>query len=230
MGLDLYSKVEPYLGFGDEVKELHKLFFEIVTEIKPKRLLDLGCGQGDFMLSLPKMIDIKGIDLSAEQVLVCKEKGLNAEAIDIANLDESFDAITATFDVLNYVPKDNLLIFIKHIYDRLEEGGYLIFDVNTQFAFEEIVTGAIVIDEDDKFITIDANYEEPDLKTQITLFTKDNDESFIKEQDHITQHFHSQEFLKQSLEKVGFDVEAMREFYLFGFDMPDKLIFICKKD
>ena len=230
MGLDLYSKVEPYLGFDDEVKELHKLFFEIVSEIKPKKLLDLGCGQGDFMLSLPKKIEIKGIDLSAEQVQVCKEKGLNAQLIDIEDLHEKFDTITATFDVLNYVPKTNLSTFIKHIYDSLEKGGYLVFDVNSKFAFEEIVTGAIVIDEDDKFITVDANYEEPDLKTRITLFTKEADDSFTKETDSITQHFHSKEFLKKTLKKVGFDVEAVREFYLFGYDEPDKLIFICKKD
>lgn len=230
MGLDLYSKVEPYLGFSDEVKHLHQLFFDIVDEIKPKTLLDLGCGQGDFMLSLPKKIDIKGIDLSPEQVLVCKEKGLNAKAIDIANLDEKFDVITATFDVLNYIPKENLNTFIGHIYNRLEDGGYLIFDVNSQFAFEEIVTGSIVIDKDDKFISIDANYEKPTLKTQITLFTKQNDGSFFKEQDSIAQYYHSKEVLKKALKKASFDVEAVKEFYLFGFDMSDKLIFICKKD
>ncbi len=230
MGLDLYSKVEPYLGFQDEVKKLHQLFFEIVDEINPKTLLDLGCGQGDFMLSLPKKIDMKGIDLSSEQILVCKEKKLNAECIDIKDLKESFEVITATFDVLNYVPQINIKTFIKNIYDRVEKGGYFVFDVNSQFAFEEIVTGAIVIDEKDKFITIDAEYEEPSLRTQITLFSKDNDNSFSKEQDHIVQYFHSKEFLKESLIKIGFDVEAIQEYYLYDFDEADKLIFICKKD
>lgn len=230
MGLDLYSKVEPYIGFGNEVKKLHEVFIDIVNEIKPKTLLDLGCGQGDLLAAMPKEIKAKGIDLSSEQIKVCKEKGLDASTTNLFDLEEKFETIIATFDVLNYIPKEELDKFVKKIYDSLEKGGYLVFDVNSKFAFEEIVTGSIVIDEDDKFITIDANYGEPRLTTQITMFSKQETGLFEKEQDKIVQYYHSKEFLKKLIKKCGFDIEAIQDFHLYDYDMADKLIYICKKD
>lgn len=230
MGLDLYAKVEPYLEFHDEVKKLHELFIDIVDEIKPSTLLDVGCGQGDLLFALSENIKVKGIDLSPEQIKVCKEKGLDAHVTSLYDLDEKFGAIIATFDVLNYIPKDEINKFIKKIYDNLETGAYFIFDVNTKFAFEEIVTGSIVLDKEKKFITIDASYEEPELTTQITMFTEEENSLFSKEQDKIVQYYHSKEFLKKALKKAGFDIEAQNQYYLYDYDMADKLIYICKKD
>lgn len=230
MGLDLYSKVEPYLGFHDEVKELHQVFVQIVEEIKPKTLLDLGCGQGELMLLMPQDIKVKGIDLSEAQVEACKAKGLDASCTNLFDLSEKFDTITATFDVLNYIQKDEITPFIQKAYESLEKSGYFIFDVNTKFAFEEIVPGAIVLDEGDKYITVDASYGEPILTTQITLFSRNENEMFTKEQDKIVQYYHSKEFLKKVLKKCGFDIEAVQEYYLYGYEMADKLIYICKKD
>lgn len=229
MGLDLYSKVEPYLEFHDEVKKLHELFIDIVGEINPKTLLDLGCGRGDLLEQLSKNIKVKGIDLSSEQIKVCKEKGLDASTTNMYDLDEKFKAITATFDVLNYIAKDELNKFVKKVYESIESGGYFIFDVNSKFAFEEIVTGSIVFDKDGKFITIDALYDEPALTTTITLFSKQKDEQYKKEQDKIVQYYHSKELLKKVIKKSGFEIEAVNEYFLYDYDMADKLIYICKK-
>jgi predicted TPR repeat methyltransferase len=230
MGLDLYSKVEPYLGFDDEVKELHLVYKEIIDEIEPKTLLDLGCGRGDFLeLFLSSDIKTCGIDLSGAQVDVCLKKGLDAKNINLFDLNEKYDSVTAVFDVLNYIPKDDLSKFIKKIYDSLNKSGYFIFDINSKFAFEEIVTGSIVIDKGDRFIAIDALYQEPNLQTNITQFLKNIDGTYQKEQDSIDQFYHSKEFLKKVLKKSGFDIETIEDYFLYGYDMADKLIFICKK-
>ena len=45
-----------------------------------------------------------GIDLSVEQIKICEEKGLNAKAIALEDVEEKFDCATAIFDVLNYIP------------------------------------------------------------------------------------------------------------------------------
>lgn len=229
MSLDLYSKIEPYLDFGEEIYNLHNAFLEQIITKDRTKVLDFGCGQGDFLYNLDiNEIENLGIDLSSEQVAVCKKKGLHAQCIDICELDDSFDCITAIFDVINYIPLNDLEKIFACTNARLEEGGYFIFDVNTLFGFEEIAQGTLSIDLEDKFINIDAIFEDNCLETKITLFTKNSD-VYKKEQSSITQHYHSIEDLKNLLQKNKFIIEEINDFYLHNDEQPDKQIWICKK-
>ena len=231
MGLNLYSKIEPYLDFQDEVYNLHNEFMSIVFDKELDNILDVGCGQGFFVESL-NLNDKKafGIDLSSEQIEACKQRALeNVACLDLKDIKEKYDCATAIFDVINYIPKDGLKEFFENIYKVLNEKGYFIFDVNTLYGFEEIAQGCITVDLDEKFIAIDAIYEDEKLVTNLTLFTKLEDNNFKKENDFITQYYHSKDRLKKMLKKVGFEVEELRNFTLHSDDQADKQIYICKK-
>ncbi|MCG3691739.1 class I SAM-dependent DNA methyltransferase [Aliarcobacter butzleri] len=230
MGLDLYAKVEPYLDFEEEVYTLHKEFLRFVMVNDLDNIIDIGCGQGYFLENL-KVNKKKyfGIDLSVEQIKVCQEKNLNAQAIDLKDVKEKFDCATAIFDVLNYIPKNELKIFLEQTYEILNQNAYFIFDVNSYFGFDEVAQGTITIDIEDKFIAIDANFENNKLQTDITLFEKQENGLFSKEQDSIIQEYHSKEFLTKILEEIGFKVIEIKEFNLHTDEIADKLIFICKK-
>ncbi|AZL54599.1 class I SAM-dependent methyltransferase [Aliarcobacter skirrowii] len=230
MGLDLYSKIEPYLGFEDEIYSLHKLFLRFIMENDLDNILDIGCGQGYFLQNL--QINQKkylGVDLSSEQINACLEKGLNAKNLDIKDLNQKFDCIVAIFDVLNYIKKPDLKTFLENVSNLLNKDAYFLFDINTLYGFEEIAQGSINIDIEDKFIAIDAFFENSKLQTNITLFEKQGNNLFSKEQDSITQEYHSKEFLKELLEKSGFTIVDIKEFFLHSDEKADKLIFICKK-
>ncbi|ABV66598.1 conserved hypothetical protein, putative methyltransferase [Aliarcobacter butzleri RM4018] len=230
MGLDLYAKVEPYLDFEEEVYTLHKEFLRFVMVNDLDNIIDIGCGQGYFLENL-KVNKKKyfGIDLSVEQIKVCQEKNLNAQAIDLKDVKEKFDCATAIFDVLNYIPKNELKIFLEQTYEILNQNAYFIFDVNSYFGFDEVAQGTITIDAEDKFIAIDANFENNKLQTDITLFEKQENGLFSKEQDSIIQEYHSKEFLTKILEEIGFKLIEIKEFNLHTDEIADKLIFICKK-
>ncbi|WP_151949489.1 class I SAM-dependent DNA methyltransferase [Aliarcobacter butzleri] len=230
MGLDLYAKVEPYLDFEEEVYTLHKEFLRFVMVNDLDNIIDIGCGQGYFLENL-KVNKKKyfGIDLSVEQIKVCQEKNLNAKAIDLKDVKEKFDCATAIFDVLNYIPKNELKIFLEQTYEILNQNAYFIFDVNSYFGFDEVAQGTITIDVEDKFIAIDANFENNKLQTDITLFEKKENGLFSKEQDSIIQEYHSKEFLSKILEEIGFKLIEIKEFNLHTDEIADKLIFICKK-
>lgn len=230
MGLDLYAKVEPYLDFEEEVYTLHKEFLRFVMVNDLDNIIDIGCGQGYFLENL-KVNKKKyfGIDLSVEQIKVCQEKNLNAKAIDLKGVKEKFDCATAIFDVLNYIPKNELKIFLEQTYEILNQNAYFIFDVNSYFGFDEVAQGTITIDVEDKFIAIDANFENNKLQTDITLFEKQENGLFSKEQDSIIQEYHSKEFLIKILEEIGFKLIEIKEFNLHTDEIADKLIFICKK-
>ena len=230
MGLDLYAKVEPYLDFEEEVYTLHKEFLRFVMVNDLDNIIDIGCGQGYFLENL-KVNKKKyfGIDLSVEQIKVCQEKNLNAKVIDLKDVKEKFDCATAIFDVLNYISKNELKIFLEQTYQILNQDAYFIFDVNSYFGFDEVAQGTITIDVEDKFIAIDANFENNKLQTDITLFEKQENGLFSKEQDSIIQEYHSKEFLTKILEEIGFKQIEIKEFNLHTDEIADKLIFICKK-
>lgn len=231
MGLNLYSKIEPYLDFDEEVYSLHKEFLSIIMEEELDEILDIGCGQGYFLENL--ILNGKksfGIDLSEAQIEACKEKGLeNVACIDLKDIKEKFNCASAIFDVINYIPNEYLEDFFKNVNLILNQGSYFIFDVNSYFGFDEVAQGCITIDLEDKFIGIDAVFEDEKLITDLTLFSKQKDEFFRKESDSITQYYHRTDKLKELLKKTNFEIEEIREFNLHGFDEADKLIFICKK-
>ena len=223
MGLDLYAKVEPYLDFEEEIYTLHKEFLRFVMVNDLDNIIDIGCGQGYFLENL--MINKKtafGIDLSAEQIKACDERNLK-------DVKEKFDCATAIFDVLNYIPKKDLKAFILATNIVLNQGAYFIFDVNSYFGFDEVAQGCITIDVDDKFIAIDANFEDNKLQTDITLFEKQENGLFSKQRDSIIQEYHSKEFLIELLKECNFEIKEIKEFNLHTPENADKLIFICKK-
>lgn len=230
MGLELYSKVEEYLDFEDEIYTLHKEFMTFVMMNELDNIIDIGCGQGYFLENL--RINKKnafGIDLSVEQIKVCEAKNLNVKAIALSEVKDKYDCATAIFDVLNYIPSEGLEAFINETNLVLNQGGYFIFDVNSYFGFDYIAQGCITIDSEDRFIGIDASFEDEKLKTDITLFEKNKDDLYTKSSDSIIQQYHSKEFLTTLLEKCNFEIQEIKEFNLHSDEDADKLIFICKK-
>ena len=230
MGLELYAKIEQYLDFENEVIQLHKEFLSIIFQKDLDNILDVGCGQGAFLNHLKANAkNALGIDLSIEQIKVCKSFNLEASAIALEKVEDTFDCLTAIFDVINYIPKNDLQKFFKDANKTLNANGYFIFDTNTLFGFEEIAQGSLNINADDKHISIDAVYEDEILTTKLTVFTHEKKNLYTKEEDSIIQFYHELKLLKQQLQNANFEIEKIINFNLHTDEEADKLIFICKK-
>lgn len=231
MGLNLYAKIEEFLDFEDEVSRLHGEFLSLIFEKELDNILDVGCGQGSFVQNLNENgLNAFGIDLSSEQIRIAKKNGIkNLSAIPLNQVQEKYDCTTAIFDVINYIPKNHIKTFLDEMNLVLNQGGYFIFDVNSLFGFEEVAQGTLNIDLEDKFIAIDANFEENKLITDITLFSQNKKGLFSKENDCIIQYYYENNELKNLLKDSGFEVENILNFNLHTNEESDKFIFICKK-
>ncbi|RXJ87498.1 class I SAM-dependent methyltransferase [Arcobacter sp. CECT 8985] len=230
MGLDLYSRIEQYLDFEDEVYSLHKEFMTFVMMNELDNIIDIGCGQGYFLENL-KINGKKafGIDLSAEQIKVCEQRGVDAKCMPLNKVEKKFDCATAIFDVVNYIPKNHLKEFFIDTYNVLNENGYYMFDVNSLYGFSVVADGSLTINKEEKFISVDAVYDEDELNTNIVLFDKQKNGLYKKEEDMITQYYHDIPSLKKVLNEVGFVVESVTDYNLHDFDKADKHMLICKK-
>jgi len=227
--LDLYAKIEQYIDFEDEVFALHTTFKEIIQELNPRNLLDVGCGQGGFLKQLANLdIDTLGIDLSSKQIEICQQNNINAKVMDICELNQQFNCITAIFDVINYISKKDITNFFQCIYNSLDTDGYFIFDVNTLYGFEEVAQGVLTLEEEEQFIIIDAIFQDEILETKITLF-EPNGKLFEKSQEIIKQFYHTQKFLTHKLQNCGLEVESVLNFKFYDVEEFDKQIFIVKK-
>lgn len=114
--------------FQNSIQKLGKL-------AKPGRLLDQGCGTGDFVeLAQQAGWDAQGIDLSESAVRFAASKGLKVELGTLESNQyptESFDVVTL-WDVLEHLP--NPRHEIEQIHRVLRVGGLLVIRVpNTNF-------------------------------------------------------------------------------------------------
>ncbi len=95
-----------------------------------RNVLDIGCGRGEFLEMMRDLgVPAKGIDLAAESVAVCREKGLDAEAADLFDYlnalpEESLDGIFCS-QVVEHLPPQSLPEMIRLCCTRLERGGVI---------------------------------------------------------------------------------------------------------
>lgn len=102
---------------------------------KAARILDLGCGDGNFVYWLAQrgFSKVTGIDVSAEQIQTGMEMGIsNIIVADISdylqNRKDEFDFICVR-DVLEHFTKDEVFQLLGLIKDALKPGGILLAQV-----------------------------------------------------------------------------------------------------
>ena len=191
--LDLYAKIEPLIGFYDEYEELYSSYLQLLYPLAVTSVLDIGCGNGKLLKLLKDNdFDAYGIDRSSEMIKRAKELGVKAEDKELSSLEKkSFECALAVGDVLNYMKDDELDKFFDEVKTVVKDDGYFLADINTQLGFE-VADGVMVKENDNSFLSVEANYEDEVLTTNITLFEKNN-QTYSKSSGQVLQYFHTKE-------------------------------------
>lgn len=223
--LDLYAKAEHLLGIEEATEALHNLYQSELEGYEVKTLLDVGCGRGGFMRRMMDAgVACKGIDLSGVMVAECKAQGLDAECIDISEVEGTYDAIVSIFDVLNFLNRDALLAFLDAVAQKLSDNGVFIADINTRYGFSDVAEGSMSNDTDEEFLSVDAVFANDELHTKFTLFEKGEDGRYTKYQESIVQYFHPLTTFQKLAKLKLIDKQT---FSLY--DTKDKTLLIFKK-
>lgn len=223
--LDLYAKAEHLLGIKDATEALYDLYRSELDEYKVKTLLDVGCGRGGFMKRMiSDGVECKGVDLSAVMVDECKAQGLDAECMDVTDVDGKYDAIVSIFDVLNFLDEKALVTFLDAIAQKLNDDGVFIADINTRYGFSDVAEGTMLAQNETEFLSVDAMFANDELTTTFTLFANNGDDTHTKYQDYIVQYFHK---IKAFQKLSGLKLIEKQTFSLY--DTEDKTLLIFKR-
>ena len=223
--LDLYAKAEHLLGIEDATEALYDLYRSELDDYDVKTLLDVGCGRGGFMQRMiSDGVGCKGVDLSSVMVEECKTRGLDAECIDVSDVDGKYDAVVSIFDVLNFMDEKALIKFLDAISEKLNDDGIFIADINTIYGFSDVADGTMSNDSENEFLSVDAKFANNELHTKFTLFVKEEDDKFKKYQDTIVQYFHKIKIFQKLTSLKLIDKQT---FSLY--DTEDKTLLIFKK-
>jgi SAM-dependent methyltransferase len=113
-----------------------RFVLNLLTELEPQSLLDVGCGDGRFLLELRRRFpeaELAGIDPSTRAIALARAmhpegEYLCGELSDPELAARTFDTITL-LDVLEHVPPEQVTGFRASLLRRLKPGGRLVVTV-----------------------------------------------------------------------------------------------------
>lgn len=226
----------------------YSLWADYVTAIfkrhgcEPKLIADLGCGTGSFCLEMAKRgYDMTGIDISADMLSIAKQKADSAGA-DILFLDQdmtSFElygtmgAITCLVDSINYITyKNDMKRMFRLVNNYLDPGGLFVFDVNSPYKFEKILSSNVFCETGDISYIWQNSFDRRSglCRFDLTFFVKEGEYYRRFDETHYERSYGTDE-LARMLRAAGLTVLGIYE--AFGFKNPgpkaERILFVCRK-
>lgn len=227
---DFLMKDVDYDKWADNIDAIYKKL-----NIKPKNVLELGCGTGNITTRLyRKGYKMIGSDLSEDMLMIAQEKAYESNLMinfilqdmrDI-NYRKKVESVISICDGLNYITTDEDIIKVfKSVHNVLEEEGLFLFDVSTYYKLKNTLGRNTFAESHDGASYIWENYfnDETDvLDFDLTVFIKSNtqldedydddyDDEFEEEEVILYERYFEQHTQKaHKKEKL---IELMKEYF-----------------
>jgi 2-polyprenyl-3-methyl-5-hydroxy-6-metoxy-1,4-benzoquinol methylase len=138
-----YARMAKYPWYYEESKWEYDVASEIIAQILPENLLEIGCGDGFFLEKIKSLgCVVEGVDINREAVSVCQQKGLEVEDKDVFKIEKSYDMVVL-FEVLEHMEQlDKLIEFlVKKVVRR---GGYIVIAVPNPEGYLKEIDGNLL--------------------------------------------------------------------------------------
>lgn len=225
--LNLYAKVEDLLGIKEYSNRLYNYYYNILDDLKFDSILDIGCGSGDFLVSIKERYNLKtlnGVDKSNYMVNISKNRGLDIYNGDIKDIKRVYDIATATFDMVNYLTPQEFIEFFENLKKVIKPGGLFIFDVNSEFGLSDLAVGNFIAEDNSRFLAIESFYENGLYDSKFTLFERDKS-GYKKYTQYLSQYYYSEDFFHIL---SGWKTRRKLPIHLYEMEKPDKILYILE--
>lgn len=228
-----------------EYEKIAARYDELVCRFGGRReiLLDLGCGTGSLSESMSRLgYDVIGVDSSEEMLNTALNKkydsGLNIQYLlqDMRKLD-MFGTIDVTVSALDCFNHLDSLDDIKKAFERVSlfafPDGLFIFDMNTPYKHEMVLSNNAYIYERDEVYCVWQNFFEKENNT-VTInldFFIEEDGMYHRESESFCERAYNSNEIKRLLEETGF--ELLGEYDGFEENPPneksERIVYVAKK-
>ena len=209
-----YDLIYKDKDYEKEVDFIENIFWKN----KPKKILEVGCGTGNYTkILLKRGYEVTAIDISEDMLKIargkCTCKFIEGD-IRSVSINDKFDVCIAMFAVMGYITKNSDIIkALNNIHRHLKPNGILIFDVWNGLAVMRILPECRVKEvENDKMRII--RVAVPNLKSldhicevdyKLLIINKEDSTFHEINEKHIVRFYFPQE-IKHYLEDAGFEV------------------------
>jgi SAM-dependent methyltransferase len=213
---DLFMDNVPYEEWADYVQHLLKKH-----QIEAGLVLELGCGTGSMTRSLAdRGYDMIGIDYSEEMLAIAREN--SADEYNILYLCQDMRefelygtvaAVVSVCDSMNYIlSEEELLKVFRLVNNYLDPGGLFIFDLDTRYAYEEVLGDNTIAEnrEEGSFIWENTYYEDEQMnEVNLTLFLPDEEDRYHKYEETHYRKAYDLETIMRLIEEAGMELLAI---------------------
>lgn len=222
---DMFMDNVPYDEWGEYISNVFK-----ENGIKEGVIVDLGCGTGKLSRYMAKKgYDMIGIDMSMDMLEIAmdnEEENILYLMQDMRELElfDKADGIFCACDSLNYIIEEcDLLRVFENVGEYLNPDGIFVFDMNTQYKYEELLDEYTFAENRDDGSFIWENYydrEEMINEYYLTLFIKEG-ELFRKYSEIHYQKCYTLDTVKKLLKEAGFEIMGIYDGYTKDELKPD---------
>ena len=228
----IYDKLNADIDYSSWADFVESCFDKYLAA-RPELVLDLACGTGSMTLELASRgYDMIGVDGSEDMLSVAYERSEGKGILYLCQDMRSFElygtvgAALSCLDSINYLlSEDDLKKTFSLVHNYLDPDGLFLFDVNTPYKFENVYGNNHYIfeDTDSDGLTAYCGWQnEYDRESKLcnfylSVFTKNEDGSYSRNDDEQTERCYSKNELRASLEKCGFEVLG----FFGGFDFSE---------
>lgn len=205
-------------------------------------VLDLACGTGTLTLALSqKGYDMLGADASEDMLSVARQKK-GAENILFLNqpmedfeLYGTVDAIVCVLDSINYLTEPGALEKTFALCaNYLNPDGVLLFDVNSEYKFRQILAQETYTYETDGIFYVWENEfdKETDLCHLYLTFFEEDENGLYRRLDEVhTQRLYTDTHLQKALEENGLRITARYDGYTQNepSQVSERIVYEVKK-
>ena len=186
---------------------------------KGGELLDLACGTGSLSVPLAEHgFNVTAADISEDMLTVAAAKSdeIHWVKCDMTRLpfDGQFDAVVCALDSINHLPDLSAIQqTFDGVYRSLKEGGVFAADLNTPFKHREILgNNAFTFDYEGLYCGWQNEPDEDNPLCRVDMFldffAENEDGSYTRYSDSLSEIAPEPEKIVQMLEKSGFrDIE-----------------------
>jgi SAM-dependent methyltransferase len=122
-----YEKLAKNAWYYEEEKWEFTEALQIILERKPQSLLEIGCGNGNFLRKVKYAIEkVEGLEINEEAIRFCRENNLNVSSRPMSGVTDSFDMVVM-FEVLEHLDKPKETV--EQLIQLTKKGGLLIIAV-----------------------------------------------------------------------------------------------------